>query len=146
MPPENTIGSRVRTTGGKKEPRRQASGFHEGRTAIVMEALGILPNVWQVYRCLSKCIGVSNALQQPRREFRLSGDCNLPAAGIRRSNRIAAPDLDAPEFRIAEDAKVATETNSSRMRATQRRRPGRRSNAKCGAMGWFPDYQQPGSP
>jgi hypothetical protein len=27
--------------------------------AIVIEALGILPNVWQVYRCLGKRIGVS---------------------------------------------------------------------------------------
>ena len=27
--------------------------------AIVIEALGIVPNVWQVYRCLGKRIGVS---------------------------------------------------------------------------------------
>jgi hypothetical protein len=27
--------------------------------AIVIEALGIVPNVWQVYRCVGKRIGVS---------------------------------------------------------------------------------------
>jgi hypothetical protein len=27
--------------------------------AIVVEALGIVPNVWQVYRCVGKRIGVS---------------------------------------------------------------------------------------